>query len=51
MESNTKYVWDITAEKRFSERQLEIVDEIAFTISKGGNIQEMKKKLEQLKLL
>lgn len=51
METNTKYVWDITVEKGFTDHQLELVDEIAYTISKGGDVEEMKKKLQHLKLI
>ncbi|MBS3054862.1 MAG: hypothetical protein J4452_00010 [Candidatus Aenigmarchaeota archaeon] len=51
METNSKYVWDITAERRFTDHQLELVDEIAYTISQGGDVKEMKEKLQQLKLV
>lgn len=50
METNSKYVWDITAERRFTDHQLGLVDEIAYTISQGGDVKEMKEKLQQLKL-
>jgi hypothetical protein len=51
MQTLTKYAWDITAERRFTDRQLELIDEISYTISQGGDISEMKKKLHQLKLI
>jgi len=51
MQTTIKYVWDVSIEKNFTPRQLEIADEIASTISRGGDIKEMKKNLQKLKIL
>jgi hypothetical protein len=47
----TKYVWDIAVQEKFTLKKRKIVDEVSQMISFGGNVKDMKTKLRQLNIL
>jgi len=46
-----KYVWDVAVENNYTKKKLKLVNEVSQTISCGGNIRNMQKKLHLLNLL
>jgi len=47
----TKYVWDIAVQEKFTLKKRKIVDEVSQMISCGGDVRSMQKKLQLLNLL
>jgi hypothetical protein len=49
MKPELRYVWDITTEKDFSKRELQLMQEVSQMIVRGCNVKDIKDKLKQLK--
>lgn len=43
-----KYVWDITIEKNFTDKEMENVNMVSKIISRGGNVRELQKAIKQI---
>jgi hypothetical protein len=50
-QARMKYAWDITSEREFSERELSAINKISDTISNGGSVIELKKKMRFVEVL
>jgi len=51
MDMETKYVWDIAVESKYSKKKRELADQVSQMISGGGEVRDMQKKLQLLHLL
>jgi len=51
MKTQLKYTWDITTERNFSKKQMEMANMVSNTIARGGNVKDLRKALKSLSLL
>jgi len=51
MGMETKYVWDIAVQNKYSKKKRELADQVSHMISSGGSVKEMQIKMRQLNIL